>query len=170
MLGSQKEWLAVGKITMMCIFFLPPAATFAASEPLSATRHSCSCLLLISDAHRDHVHQQDSCKQVHLCGQVTEYKRLERVLYRTKHVKLLVTQSHPILGDPRGVWPTRLLCVILQVRILEWVAISSSRDLPNPGIKPVSLASPALAGDFFTTVPPKKVVNSPHFTDEETEA
>ena len=43
-------------------------------------------------------------------------------------------------------------------------------DPPDPGIKPVSLASPALAGDFFTTVPPKKVVNSPHFTDEETEA
>jgi len=26
-------------------------------------------------------------------------------------------------------------------------------DLPNSGIKPVSLASPALAGRFFTTVP-----------------
>ena len=29
-------------------------------------------------------------------------------------------------------------------------------DLPNPGIKPASLASPALAGGFFTTVPPGK--------------
>ena len=65
---------------------------------------------------------------------MTEYKRLERVLYRTKHVKLLVTQSHPILGDPRGVWPTRLLCVILQVRILEWVAISFSRGSSQPKI------------------------------------
>ena len=27
-------------------------------------------------------------------------------------------------------------------------------DLPNPGIKPMSLASPALAGGFFMTVPP----------------
>ena len=27
---------------------------------------------------------------------------------------------------------------ILQVRILEWVAIPFSRDLPNPGIKPKS--------------------------------
>ena len=26
-------------------------------------------------------------------------------------------------------------------------------DLPNPGIKPLSLASPALAGGFFTTAP-----------------
>ena len=29
-------------------------------------------------------------------------------------------------------------------------------DLPNPGIKPVSLASAALAGRFFTTKPPGK--------------
>ena len=27
----------------------------------------------------------------------------------------------------------------------------SSWDLPDPGIKPISLASPALAGRFFTT-------------------
>ena len=32
---------------------------------------------------------------------------------------------------------------------MEWVAISFSRDLPNPGIEPGSLASAALAG-FFT--------------------
>ena len=38
---------------------------------------------------------------------------------------------------------------ILQARILEWVAMPSSRDLPNPGIKPASLMSPALAGGFF---------------------
>ena len=29
-------------------------------------------------------------------------------------------------------------------------------DLPNPGIEPVSVGSPALAGGFFTTVPPGK--------------
>ena len=40
---------------------------------------------------------------------------------------------------------------ILLARILEWVAISSLRDLPNPGIKAVSLISPALAGRVFTT-------------------
>ena len=28
-------------------------------------------------------------------------------------------------------------------------------DLPDPGIKPISLASPALAGRFFTSVPEK---------------
>ena len=40
---------------------------------------------------------------------------------------------------------------IFQARILEWVAISSSRDLPDPGIESTSPVSPALAGRFFTT-------------------
>ena len=40
---------------------------------------------------------------------------------------------------------------IFQARILEQVAISSPGDRPNPGVKPVSPASPALAGGFFTT-------------------
>ena len=30
-------------------------------------------------------------------------------------------------------------------------------NLPDPGIKPVSSASPALAGGFFTTAPPGKL-------------
>ena len=42
---------------------------------------------------------------------------------------------------------------ISQTRILEWVAISSSRGLPDPGIKPALPASTALAGRFLTTVP-----------------
>ena len=42
---------------------------------------------------------------------------------------------------------------ILQARILEWVAFPCPPpgDLPNPGIKPASLTSPALASRFFTT-------------------
>ena len=39
---------------------------------------------------------------------------------------------------------------LLQARILEWVAVSFSRDLPDPGIEPESLVSPALASGFFT--------------------
>ena len=34
--------------------------------------------------------------------------------------------------------------------ILDWVAISYSGDLPNPGIEPAFLTSPALASKFFT--------------------
>ena len=41
---------------------------------------------------------------------------------------------------------------IFQARILDWVAIALSReDFPDPGTEPESLASPALAGGFFTT-------------------
>ena len=40
---------------------------------------------------------------------------------------------------------------IFQSRILEWVAISSSRDLPDLGVEPGSLASSALVGGFFIT-------------------
>ena len=37
--------------------------------------------------------------------------------------------------------------------MLEWVAISFSRDLPDPGIKP---ASPAMADEIFITEPSEK--------------
>ena len=40
---------------------------------------------------------------------------------------------------------------ILQARILEWVAISFSRDIPDPGIEPASRVSSALADRLFTT-------------------
>ena len=46
---------------------------------------------------------------------------------------------------------------IFQARILEWVAISSSGDVPNPGMEP---ASPALAGWFFITEPHGEANNS----------
>ena len=40
---------------------------------------------------------------------------------------------------------------ILQAKVLEWVAIPPPGDLPDPGIEPESLMSPALACSFFTT-------------------
>ena len=42
---------------------------------------------------------------------------------------------------------------ILQARTLEWVAIPSPRDLPNPGIEP---GSPTLEADALTSEPPGK--------------
>ena len=33
---------------------------------------------------------------------------------------------------------------------------ATPRDLPNPGVKPMSLASPALAGRLFSTAPSGK--------------
>ena len=44
---------------------------------------------------------------------------------------------------------------IYQARIQEWVAISFSKDLPNPEIESTS---PPLAGEFFTTEPPGMIM------------
>ena len=45
---------------------------------------------------------------------------------------------------------------ILQARILERVALPSSRGSSQPSDRTVSLMSPALAGGFFPTEPPRK--------------
>ena len=49
---------------------------------------------------------------------------------------------------------------ILQARILVWVAISSSGDLPNPGIKP---GSPALQADSLPTEPPGNLYSNSRY-------
>ena len=40
-----------------------------------------------------------------------------------------------------------------QARTLQWVTISFSRNLLDPGVKPKSLASAAVASGFFITRP-----------------
>ena len=49
-----------------------------------------------------------------------------------------------------------------QATMLEWVAISSPGDLPDPGIELTSLVS-CLAGRFFTTEPPGLPSPSIHY-------
>ena len=44
---------------------------------------------------------------------------------------------------------------ILQEGILEWVAIPSPRDLPDPGIKP---GSPGLQADSVPFEPPEDII------------
>ena len=62
-------------------------------------------------------------------------------------------QSRLTLCDPLDCSPPGLSVQgILQARILEWLAMYSLQgDLPHPGMEPMSLMSPALAGRFFTT-------------------
>ena len=50
---------------------------------------------------------------------------------------------------------------VLQARILEWVAIPSARDLPNPGSEPTSLTSSILAGRFLNTSTTWEVLEYP---------
>ena len=52
---------------------------------------------------------------------------------------VLVTQSRLILCDPMDYSPPgSSVHGILQARILEWVAMLSSGDLPDPWIEPLS--------------------------------
>ena len=63
-------------------------------------------------------------------------------------------QSCPTLCSPMGCnLPVSSVHGILQARNWSGLPFPSPGDLPNPGIKPVSLTSPALAlvGRFFTT-------------------
>ena len=64
-----------------------------------------------------------------------------------KSLQLYLTLCDPRYCSPQG----SSIHGILQARILEWVAVSSSRASSWPRIKPVSLMSPAFAGGFFTT-------------------
>ena len=52
--------------------------------------------------------------------------------------------------------PSSSVYGILQARILEWIVIPCSRDLPDPRIEPTS---PALAGRFSTIKPPGKAID-----------
>ena len=67
-------------------------------------------------------------------------------------MKVLVTQSCLTLWDPmKGSPPGSSVHGTSQARILEWTAISSPRDLPHPGIEPVS---PTLQEDSLPSEPP----------------
>ena len=61
-------------------------------------------------------------------------------------------QSGPTLSNSMNLSPPcPSVHWISQARILKWVACPPPGDLPDPGIKPESLMSPALTGGFFTT-------------------
>ena len=61
-----------------------------------------------------------------------------------------------LLATPRTVARQAPLSMGFFRQVLEWVAISSSRGLPDPEMERVSPLSPALEGRLFTTEPPGK--------------
>ena len=84
-----------------------------------------------------------------------ELNALGRVLHvhACMHAKLLQSCAalcNTMACSPPGSSAHR----ILQARILEWVAISFSRDLPNSGMEPGSLASQV---DSLLSEPPGKI-------------
>ena len=70
-----------------------------------------------------------------------------------------VSQSCLTLCNPRGCSPPgSSVHGIFQPRILNGLPFSPPGHLPDPGVEPVVLASPVLAGEFFTTAPPGKPI------------
>ena len=71
----------------------------------------------------------------------------------------LVAWSCPTLCDPMACSPQGSpVFVIILARILEWIAISSSRGSSQLEIESMIPAASALAGRFFTTEPPGMIV------------
>ena len=80
-----------------------------------------------------------------------------RIYYPSSNVHACsVTQSCPTLCDSTP-WTVALQAPLYMgfSRQEYWSGLPfpTPGDLPDPGIKPMSLVSPALAGGFFTTVP-----------------
>ena len=101
------------------------------------------------------------CKGNHYCKVIGPWETIEKVLcVHVKSLQSCLTLCNPLDCNPLG----SSVRGIFQARILEWVAIPSSRDLPNPGIKPASLMFPALAGGFFTTSATWEAQNRWHFS------
>ena len=71
------------------------------------------------------------------------------VLSHFTHVQLFVTPCTVAYEAP-------LFMGFCRQEYWSGLPFSSPGDLPNPEIEPASLVSPALAGRFFTIVPPGK--------------
>ena len=99
-----------------------------------------------------HVGKMDTCicmaESLH-CSPETVTIFFVNWLYELSHFSSYPTLCNLMDHTPPG----SSVHGILQTRILEWVAISSSRgSSQGPGIKSASLISPALAGGFFTSI------------------
>ena len=67
----------------------------------------------------------------------------------------MCTQSCPTLCDPQ----TPLCMGSSGKEYWSGFPFPTAGDLPEPGIKPTSLVSPALADEYFTAVPHRKSIN-----------
>ena len=127
--------------------------------PGKSTGVGCHCLL--QEKNQNSIELYKSKVEVHIITLCT-HPTPALVLFWRKCVCVCVCvcvhacakslQSGPTLCDPMDhIQPGSFVHGILQGRILEWVAMPSSRGLPEPGIKSTSLVSLALAGEFLTT-------------------
>ena len=82
-------------------------------------------------------------------NQQTEHK-ISRLTDKENKLRLCAKslKLHPMLCESMGYNPPSFsVHGVLLARILEWVVMPSSRDLPDPGIKPLPFVTPALQAD-----------------------
>ena len=91
----------------------------------------------------------------------TKSGRERQILHDITYVVL----SHSVMSDSLTSWTVAhqapLSMGTLQARILESVAMPSSRGSSWPGMEPTSLASRALAGGFFTNCATREALWEP---------
>ena len=89
-------------------------------------------------------------------------KNVENFIYSIVYDSLCVcsvAHLYPTLCDPLNCsWPGSSIHGIFQARVMEQVATSCSRQSTGPMDRTHVSSSPALAGRFFTTLPPGKRV------------
>ena len=91
--------------------------------------------------------------------QVDEKNIIQKDTYPNVHA-CLAAQSCLILCNPWTVaHQVPLLMEFSRQKYWNGLPLPPQRDLPEIGIKPISLVAPALAGEFFTTEPPGKPKN-----------
>ena len=90
------------------------------------------------------------CKNCQCCVRST-------VTNNNKGILCSVTRSCPTRQDPMECSCQALLSMGFP-RQKYWTTLlfATPGDLPNPGIKPMSVESPALVGGFFISIPPGK--------------
>ena len=85
--------------------------------------------------------------------QIHDFKNMYVSMFMCMH-SCSVTQLCLTLCDPRTVaCQAPLTMGFPRQESWSWLPFPHPRDLPDPGIELTSLASPVLAGGFFTTVP-----------------
>ena len=96
------------------------------------------------------------CRTSNIPGPPGYYGDQKGLEYSQNAPPCCAVHSRSVMSDslwPRGLKSTRLLCPWGFSRQEYWGGLASPPrgDLPDPGIKPSSLMSPALASRFFTT-------------------
>ena len=78
----------------------------------------------------------------------------------------LVVQLPPTFCNPYGLWPGQALLFMEFFRQEYWSGLPfpTLGELPDPGIKLASLASPALVRGIFTTVPPGRLMKKIYYS------